>query len=164
MIVFLLFFIGIAGNLLPTWMFLNSMQLLVHIPLLSGTSMPANLHVFFKLFLDILRPNLVSIDEDIDSSNSSLIRDCGYSASFLQNAKLILIIGATLVGIIALFSLVRLLKYFSCCPMKSTKILKKIYWMSNFSLRFLYQVFFELYLCLMIYVTSNTHSDTDRNR
>ena len=120
MIVFSLFFIGIAGNLLPTWIFLNSMQLLVHIPLLSGTSMPANLHLFYKLYLDILRPNLVSINEDIDSSNSSLIRDCGYSTSFWQNAKLIIIIGTTLIGIIALLSIVWLVKKYIIFPMKST--------------------------------------------
>ena len=42
-LVFLL--IGLGGRLLPTWMFINSMQLIFHAPLLN-TYMPANLNYF----------------------------------------------------------------------------------------------------------------------
>jgi len=41
-----LLFVGVGGRLLPTFMFLNSMQLIVHTPLLA-TYMPGNLHLFF---------------------------------------------------------------------------------------------------------------------
>jgi hypothetical protein len=30
----LILFVGMGGRLLPTWMFLNSLQLIVHVPLL----------------------------------------------------------------------------------------------------------------------------------
>ena len=50
------FFLGVGGRLLPTWMFLNSMQLIVHLPLLP-TFMPANLHVFLTHYLSYVRLN-----------------------------------------------------------------------------------------------------------
>ena len=46
--------VGMGGSLLPTFMFLNSMQLIVHTPLLA-TNMPGNLHMFLLKYLDMLR-------------------------------------------------------------------------------------------------------------
>ena len=57
----LLFFLGINARLLPTWMFLNSMQLIVHAVLLS-TSMPSNLHYFLWHYLNLIRMNPKSLD------------------------------------------------------------------------------------------------------
>lgn len=61
----LLLFIGLGGRLLPTWMFLNSIQLIVHLPLLS-TSMPSNLHFFLVKYLNFIRMNAESIDRYIE--------------------------------------------------------------------------------------------------
>ena len=60
------FFVGIGGRLLPTWMFLNSLQLIVHTPLLA-TNMPSNLHYFLVRYLDMFRMNVKSIDSDMES-------------------------------------------------------------------------------------------------
>ena len=64
-IISLIFFIGIGGRLLPTWMFLNSLQLVVHTPLLS-TNMPSNLHYFLVKYLNLLRMNVEIINQDMD--------------------------------------------------------------------------------------------------
>ena len=58
----LLIFIGLGGRLLPTWMFLNSLQLIVHLPLLS-TSMPSNLHFFLVKYLNFIRMKADVIDQ-----------------------------------------------------------------------------------------------------
>lgn len=52
----LLILLGIGGRLLPVWMFINSMQLLVHTPLLS-MHMPANLHYFLTHYLNYFSLN-----------------------------------------------------------------------------------------------------------
>ena len=57
-----IFSLGFGGRLLPTWMFINSMQLVTHSPLLT-TFMPANMHVFFVDYLGWLR----LYSEDLDA-------------------------------------------------------------------------------------------------
>jgi len=42
------------GSLLPTWMFVNALQLIAHLPLLNS-NMPANAHYFLRKYLDIVR-------------------------------------------------------------------------------------------------------------
>lgn len=44
----------LAGSLLPTWMFINALQIVAHMALLK-TMMPANAHYFLKRYLDWLR-------------------------------------------------------------------------------------------------------------
>ena len=46
--------ICLLGNSLSTWMFLNTLQLIAHMPLLN-TLMPANLHLFLAKYLDFVR-------------------------------------------------------------------------------------------------------------
>ena len=58
----LILFIGLGGRLLPTWMFLNSLQLIVHLPLLSK-SMPSNLHFFLFKYLNFIRMKAEVIDQ-----------------------------------------------------------------------------------------------------
>ena len=43
-----------GGPLLPTWMFLNSMQLIFHVPLIKS-DMPAHTHFFMIEYLNVLR-------------------------------------------------------------------------------------------------------------
>ena len=61
----MLLLLGFGGRLLPTWMFLNSMQLLVHTPLLA-TFMPANLHVFLVDYLSVIRLSSKHINDSIE--------------------------------------------------------------------------------------------------
>lgn len=49
-------YVGLGGRLLPIWMFLNSMQLVVHLPLLP-TNMPGNAHYFLTHYLSYIRLN-----------------------------------------------------------------------------------------------------------
>ena len=46
--------ICLLGNSLPTWMFLNSLQLIATLPLLN-TLIPENLHQFLSKYLDLMR-------------------------------------------------------------------------------------------------------------
>ena len=44
------------GSLLPLWVFVNSMQIITHTPLLN-TVMPGNVHYVLKEYLDLVRLN-----------------------------------------------------------------------------------------------------------
>ena len=48
------FLIGLGGQLLPTWMFLNSLQLITHVPMIDA-HLPATLHYFLVNYLTIIR-------------------------------------------------------------------------------------------------------------
>lgn len=43
-----------VGSMLPTWMFINSAQIIAHMPLLK-TMMPGNAHYFLNKFLEWMR-------------------------------------------------------------------------------------------------------------
>jgi len=43
-----------VGSLLPTWMFINTLQLIAHLPLLNS-EMPGNAHYFLSKYLDYVR-------------------------------------------------------------------------------------------------------------
>ena len=51
-----------GGHLLSTWMFLNSMQLLFHVPLIK-TDLPAHAHFFMVEYLKKLRLSFVWTEE-----------------------------------------------------------------------------------------------------
>lgn len=57
--------VGLGGRLLPTWMFFNSLQLIVHTPLLP-THLPANVHYFLTSYLGFLRLNSLSMSESLE--------------------------------------------------------------------------------------------------
>ena len=57
----LLLLVLTCGPLLPFWMFLNSMQLMVHVPLIH-TNIPGNAHYFFLDYLNILRLHSFSLN------------------------------------------------------------------------------------------------------
>ena len=57
----------IGGPSIPAWMFINSMNLVVHLPLIRS-NMPPNAQYFLKHYLDIFRVNLEFVNENIDSA------------------------------------------------------------------------------------------------
>ena len=61
-----LILIGLGGQLLPTWMFLNSMQLITHVPMLDA-HVPANLHYFLVHYLSLIRLNSRQIGDSVES-------------------------------------------------------------------------------------------------
>jgi len=66
------FFLAIfKGSLLSTWMMINSLQLIAHLPLIS-VRLPANAHYFLLNFLGLVRLNFESINASIDSLSDRL--------------------------------------------------------------------------------------------
>jgi len=84
-----------AGSMLPTWMFINSVQIIAHMALLK-TLMPGNAHYFLNKYLDWLRWRdadfiewlQVSYDFNFKSyslekgSYHALLNACGYEHLF----------------------------------------------------------------------------------
>ena len=135
--------IGIGGGTLPTWMFINTMSLIVHTPLLIA-DMPANLRNFLQKYLDIMRLDLNFIKEraiGIDNLR-------GYSFDYWNNTVLISSIGLSLLTTTAVFYL--------CCK-KGKVSSNRAAWMANFTFRYAYVVFFEVFLCLIIQVTADSY-------
>ena len=153
-----------AGPLLPAWMFLNSMQLLLHVPLIKS-DMPAHAHFLMVDLLQKLRLHFLwtkeiqeqiigSYDRDdynilINDENSSFytpqIKDCGYHNSLLANMFPFMFIGALIVAL-WLFSILR-----DCRHGCATKQRIEPFF-TNFKLRFLYEVSFEVCLCTVLYL------------
>lgn len=91
----MLLMIGLGGSLLPTWMFLNSLQLIVHTPMIDA-HLPASLHYFLVNCLSPIRLHSDQIEDliqawqkgqgvatyklavDEDSAYSALLNMCGY--------------------------------------------------------------------------------------
>lgn len=114
MIVFLLV-ICCAGPLLPTWMFLNSMQLIFHVPLIKS-DLPAHAHFFMVEYLKKLRLHFdwtneyaesvvgspAEQDYDVIEQNTfytAQIKDCGYHYSFLNNLFAIICIALVIMAV-----------------------------------------------------------------
>ena len=152
------------GSLLPVWMFINSFQLIAHVPLITS-ALPGNAHHLFLECLRILRLNFGPIDswlrdlvgespkhnaEMAFNSNdaffyTTLINACGYSYSFWPNLILIFFLFALLMTfwlIAEIWAVIyRNISKNECRFQRS---------MNNCLVRFLYEVFFELVVCLMI--------------
>ena len=53
-VVLILFAFLIGGIMAPIWMFINTMNLIVHLPLFKS-NMPPNVHYFLLHYLDLFR-------------------------------------------------------------------------------------------------------------
>lgn len=62
----IIFLIGLGGSLLPTWMFLNSLQLIVHVPMIDA-HLPASLHYFLVNYLSVIRLNSEQIGSSVEA-------------------------------------------------------------------------------------------------
>lgn len=147
----------LLGKSLPTWMFLNTLMLVAHLPLLN-TAMPANLHQFLKKYLDLVRLNIDSLPFDLDDSydisrlyqftkagdnqlygeNNRLLQACGYGSLFINNT---VVLSSLFALIILAWLLVAIKDYcFSCFRHRLPKLLRPGHeeFMSNITLRFLY--------------------------
>ena len=94
-----------AGSLLPFWMFINSLQIIAHMPLLKSL-MPANVHYFLTKFLNWLRlyePSFVDyLDDTYHFKTHALNKDvqhvlleaCDYKAPFIKSMIFILLLFA----------------------------------------------------------------------
>lgn len=99
------------GSLVSSWIFLSSLQLVAHIPLLD-IKLPGNSHFFLKSILNFTRLNFEALNSTLDDLESkmqdfTLISDpnsfysshlnaYGYHYSFARNTLFILLIGLTI--------------------------------------------------------------------
>ena len=148
------------GSLLPTWMFINSLQLLAHLPLINSI-MPGNAHYFLSKYLDIVRWHdqdfVESLDEkfnfkeyDVDvGAFHHLLQSCGYEHLTAQNMILIFA-GVSLILLIWL--IIGLKDLYGYLTKSKRPVLKKRHesWCSNFALRFFYEFFLEFCIVVLI--------------
>ena len=165
--IFTLLLVLSCGPLLPVWMFLNTLHLISMVPLLR-TNLPGNFNFFLLEYLNVLRLHTFALNvwlqEQVGNSKAedsalvladepryytSLVHQAGYSFSFLPN----------LILIFCLFGLVFLIWMVATCRdhMMNGFAGKKRAWepyLTNFLVRFFYEIFFEVILCLIINVSS----------
>lgn len=101
------------GSLLSTWMFINSLQLIAHIPLVQA-NLPANLYAFMTKLLSLVRfdiepvrifvSNMFGGDSHWTSridfnivnnefvSYSTTLKNAGYSFSFINNMAIAIVL------------------------------------------------------------------------
>ena len=60
------FLIGLGGQLLPTWMFLNSLQLITHVPMIDA-HIPAPLHYFLVNYLTMIRLDSEKLGDEAET-------------------------------------------------------------------------------------------------
>ena len=146
------------GSLVSTWMLINTLQLIAHVPLISS-HLPANAHFFFLNLLQVVRWNIAAVNsslndlsshlaelqmvDDESSSFSDRLFLFGYSVNFGQN----LLFGFCILSIMLMVWL--LLKVHSWVS-KAKKVTSRASTMTNFLVRFLYEAFFELMICAFI--------------
>ena len=152
----------LLGSLLPIWMFVNTLQLIAHTPLIN-TAMPSNAHYFLMKYLNIVRLNISSVDQRVESSFglgkvgtqsiflNQLMQVCGYHHSFVQNLNVMILLGLVL---IATWVLCVLKDYIS--RGSSAKFLRTRHepMLNNITLRFFYECFFEICICIMINIAA----------
>lgn len=154
------------GSLLPTWMFINSLQLIAHTPLLN-CDMPGNAQYFLNKYLDLVRWRNSDINDWLQSifrwKNYEtsvgfyhyLLEINGYNHLYGQNLALILfalfLIGAVWIALAVKDHLVR-----------RGRIRKRKSWLfkkpheprcQNFILRFAYEFFLEFCICVFINIS-----------
>lgn len=165
---FMIFVIGIGGRDLPTWMFYNSLSLILHTPLLP-TNMPTNLHIFLIDYLNFIRFKIESVEQQIeqwqlkyglidiksastdDSTWSALLKSCGYGSEFTRNLFLVIWISIALTILMAMAAVLDIVT-------KRSGKRSLFRFAANFNLRFAYMLFFEFFLCSMLHLTSQQNA------
>ena len=151
-----------AGSLLPTWMFINSLQIISHLVLLR-TLMPVNAHYFLSTWNDWIR----WYDNNVWDSASMVVDfkeydlDYGSYNSMLQMSNYKHLIGHNLIIIISVLALLVVVWFVLALKDLIVKAQKKsdtrtrkkkpsTPWCTNFILRFFYVFFLEICLCAFL--------------
>lgn len=171
-IIFITILVLSGGSLIPVWMFINSLQLCAYVVLIP-TKLPGNAHHFLLNHLEILRLHFFGLGEWLSSlSNTSkyldaqqaldeqveyytpLLYTCGYSFSLLPNLILVIFLFG-LIGVICmlLWATDLLLRYI--CKKKTDQPR-----LTNIAIRFLYEVYFEICLSVMIFASFMDFDDS----
>ena len=131
----------------------------------------------------MLRLNVKSFDESLEQQDkdtglenyllanepdalySPLLNDCGYKHVFSRNLIIVLFFGLLFIALICGFAVCDFILQRRQKLKGKEGIRRQGYyvhtaWMSNFSLRYFYEVFFEVFLCILIHtVTAKNKSD-----
>ena len=104
-----------AGSMLPTWMFINSLQIIAHLALVK-TMIPANAHYFLKQYLDWLRwydsDFWTHMQERYDFKRYQMdfgayhymLKACDYDHLFAQNMVIVIIVFLTALTVMLICS------------------------------------------------------------
>ena len=152
-----------GDKILPTWIFLNSFQLILHLPLFD-IPFPPNALFFYKQNLDLIRLNSFGLnqmisklfnraknyDKKIPSHNFVSL---GYeSIDLIENCGIFIL----LIALCVLAFLICKIKSKLCGRKRSRRNSRELIQgssdelISNILVRLLYQSFFELCLCAML--------------
>jgi len=166
-VAFALLIVLSCGSLLPFWMFINSMQLIAHVPLINS-NLPGNSHFFllenlkifrlhfgaFNLWLKTLlgdhrEEDAALVRDDVTPYYTTLLYQCGYSFRLWPNLILIFVLIVTTLTIWVLSFALDFSARCTCCKNR----IRTNHLMANFTVRLLYEAFFEIVLCLMINIS-----------
>lgn len=148
------------GSLLPTWMFINALQLLAHLPLLNS-NMPANAHYFLNKYLDIVRwydsDFIKSLEDDFNLKKydtevgvfHELLKACGYEHLFMHNMLLVFAAITLIVMVWVGLAVKDLIGHYTKSerPFMKRRHENKC---NNFALRFFYEFFLEF--CIVVFI------------
>lgn len=160
------FLIGFGGRLLPTWMFLNSMQLVVHIPTLQ-VYIPANLSYFLLHYLQYIRLKIDGIEGafldqearmNTEVSNDaisfmSLLKMCGYAHQVTLNLAIVILIGASILLLLLIALMLDLKKKQRSIGQQRSPGRKCVACVTNFNIRFTYEFYLELCICVAVQIS-----------
>jgi len=155
----------ITGRLLPTWMFLNTLQLMSHLPLIKS-QLPAPAAYFMSQFLDLTRFNLLwpilkSFAIEYGYYNEGALNMTfeayGYASLYIWGNMPSLIV---LAFVILAFWIIALLK--GSCTTHTNRAFegsvrdifmlnKHAVWMTNFAVRFWYEAY--IFVCMSVLIS-----------
>ena len=159
-LLFILPFVTI-GSLLPTWMFINSLQLLAHLPLLNS-SMPANSQVFLNKYLNWVRwydedfikdaeSKLGSKQYDVDVGDyHELLRAYGYEHLIAHNMMIVLIAIGIILFVWVILAVKDCFATKVCQARRPCSKTRHESSCNNFLIRFFYEFFLEFCIVIMI--------------
>ena len=138
---------------------------MAHTPLVN-TLMPSNAHYFLTKYLDILRLNIGSVNQKMESKfnlerfdseddfYNKILFDCGYSHLYVHNLAIVIILGLVLAAIWCLCALKDyIIKSAKCPSFFGFMKIRHEPMICNIALRFFYELFLEICICLMINIT-----------
>lgn len=157
------------GPLLPIWMFFNSLQLIVHIPMIR-VNLPATANLFLLDFLSGVRLHVGVLDRfiaeqvvsdsdqvDFDAIRSTdvhyyneLVNSCGYHVSLVRNLVLVFLLFVLLALIWVTVACKDSFVTCGTCCRRERGTRRREAWWNNVLVRFIYEVFFEIVICLML--------------
>lgn len=163
----------VTGRLMPTWMFLNSLQLVSHLPLFK-TEATAAATYFIYLFqdlakLDVFAPAFKNFAVKhgylSEGALNVIFKAYGYPSMYMAgNMPSILITAACIFAIWALTALKgycvqRYYQKSSDRTLSRFLVRNHGHWMVNFSVRFLYEVFMVICLSALISLQKDSQQD-----